>query len=107
MSTFLGVTVARIYSNGQDADAFTSLFEDFFTAVHAATQKPIQFKVFKPDTGNLLSINMDMEAAQVQGLGRALLRLKINHPEVSGINEDDPDILVQYILKLCSVHLRR
>ncbi|KAF9493072.1 hypothetical protein BDN71DRAFT_1508923 [Pleurotus eryngii] len=105
-ATLQCVTIARIYSNGQDADAL-SLFEDFFTAVHAVTQKPIQFKVFKPDTGNLLSINMDMEVAQVQGLGQALLQLKINHPEVSGINEDDPDILVQYILKLCSVHLCR
>ena len=48
-----------------------------------------------------------MEAAQVQGLGDAVLRLQMNDPTKSGIVETNPDVLVQYFLKLCTVHFER
>lgn len=96
--------MARIYCNRTTAEAFELVFEGFFTSVEKATGRPLLFRVFNP-SGSLLSINVDMEAAQVQGLGRALLRL--NNPAISGIYESDPDILVQYVLKECVVHYER
>ncbi|KAJ8514202.1 hypothetical protein ONZ45_g8232 [Pleurotus djamor] len=105
-ATHQRVTVARVFSNGQDTEAFTHIFEDFFTAIERATGQPLRFKVFDP-AGQLLSINLDMEAAQVKGLGCALICLGMNNPKVSKIHETDPDILVQYVLKLCLVHLQR
>jgi hypothetical protein len=33
----------------------------------------VKFKVFDPSAGNLLAVILDMDAAQVQGLGDAVL----------------------------------
>ena len=48
-----------------------------------------------------------MEAAQVQGLGAAIIRLKMNNSSVRMITEVDPDVVVQYLIKLCFVHWER
>jgi hypothetical protein len=48
-----------------------------------------------------------MEAAQVQGLGDAIIRLQMNDPTKSGIYDTDPEVLVQFLVKLCTVHLDR
>jgi hypothetical protein len=55
----------------------------------------------------MLAIILDMEAAQIQGLGDAIVRLRMNDPAKSGINEVDPEVLVQFIVKLCAVHFDR
>ena len=58
-------------------------------------------------TCNLLAIILDMEAAQVQGLGDALVKLQMNKSQQSKIYDTDPKVIVQYILKLCTVHFER
>jgi len=100
------VTVARVYCNGATRDAFEFVWEGFFNAVKTATGKDIKFKVFN-DSGNIQCVILDMEAAQVQGLGTAIIQMKMNHPSTSKITEVDPDIIVQYLIKLCYVHWDR
>jgi hypothetical protein len=38
-------------------------------------------------TGNIRALILNMEAAQVQGLGDALVRLQMNDPAISGVHE--------------------
>lgn len=108
----LGVTVARAYCNSMEGKAFNHVFEGFFNAVEKATGHKIKFKVFDK-LGNILAIILDMEAAQVQGLGHALLRLLLSDPpsdfSTSFLTKfgSNPDILVQFIIKLCAVHFDR
>ena len=103
----LGFTVARVYCNCATNEAFEYVWEGFFKAVEKATGRKIQFKVFNESNGNILCVILDMEAAQVQGLGAAIIHLKMNDPLVSKITEVDPDIIVQYLIKLCFVHWER
>lgn len=76
-------------------------------SIEKATGRKVKFKVFDPTTGNLLAVLLDMEAAQVQGLGDAIVRLRMNDPSKSGILETDPNVLVQSVIKLCTVHFER
>lgn len=101
-----GVTVARVYSNGATKETFGYIWEGFFNAVKTITGKGIKFKVFD-DSGTIQCVILDMEAAQVQGLGVAITQMKMNDPSSSQITEVDPDILVQYLIKLCYVHWDR
>ena len=75
-------------------------------SIEKATGRRLKFKAFDV-AGNIRALILDMEAAQVQGLGDALVRLQMNNPAISGINETDPEILVQFIIKLCTVHFER
>ncbi|KAJ7468183.1 hypothetical protein FB451DRAFT_1560649 [Mycena latifolia] len=101
------VTISRIYTNAASKEAFTHLFDAFFTTVKAVTGKSVRFKAFHP-RGNLYSIHFDMEAAQVQGLGVWLSKMVLDDPALRArFPSLDPDQLVQFILKLCSVHLER
>jgi hypothetical protein len=50
---------------------------------------------------------LDSEAAQVQGLGDALVRLQMNNPAISKISETNPEVLVQFLIKLCTIHWDR
>ncbi|KAJ7663289.1 hypothetical protein DFH06DRAFT_1395473 [Mycena polygramma] len=101
------VTVARLYVNSYTKDAFTQLFDAFFSTVKQVTGKPVRFKAFHPQ-GNLYSIHFDMEAAQVQGLGAWLCKMVLEDPALRALFPSiDPDKLVQLILKLCSVHFER
>jgi hypothetical protein len=86
--------------------AFTLLFKEFFKAIEMATGRPLRFKAFDVD-GNIYSIIFDMEAAQVQGLGDALLAMPKPSLQLDGPDRLDPNILLGYVLKLCSVHLKR
>lgn len=101
-----GVTVARVYSNSATKEAFGYIWEGFFNAVKTATGKGIKFKAFD-DSGNIQCVILDMEAAQVQGLGAAITQMKMNNPSISQITEVEPDVLVQYLVKLCCVHWDR
>lgn len=98
------MTTARIYYNRATRQAFDLIFEAFFSAIEKVTGRKLKFKAFD-DAGNLLSIHFDMEAAQVQGFGDYLV--KNNDSAVSRIFEKDPDILVQHVVKLCSLHYTR
>ena len=101
-----GVTIARLYCNSATCEAFGYAFEALFTSIEKATHQQVKFKVFDK-SGHLLAILLDMEAAQVQGLGDAVVRLRMNNPATSGIHETDPDVLVQFFIKLCTVHFER
>ena len=98
--------MAHIYCNCTTNEAFKYVWEGFFKAIEKATRRKIQFKVFN-ESGNILCVILDMEAAQVQGLGAAIICLKMNDPSVSKITEVDPDIFVLYLIKLCFVHWER
>ncbi|KAJ7256061.1 hypothetical protein C8J57DRAFT_1651496 [Mycena rebaudengoi] len=101
------VTVARIYTNAFSKEAFTHLFDAFFGTVKKVTGKSVRFKAFDAK-GNIYSIHFDMEAAQVQGLGAWLSSMVIEDPALRALFPCiDPDKLVQFVLKLCSVHLER
>jgi hypothetical protein len=100
------VTVARVYSNSATKEAFRYIWEGFFNAIKTATGKEIKFKVFD-DSGNIQCVILDMEAAQVQGLGAAITQMKMNDPSISQITEVEPDVLIQYLIKLCYVHWDR
>jgi len=102
----LGVTVARVYCNCSTQQAFEYIWEGFFKAIETATGRKIKFKVFE-ESGNILSIILDMEASQVKGLGTTIIRMKMNDPSISKISEVDPDIIVQFLIKLCYVHWER
>jgi hypothetical protein len=97
----LGFTVAHVYCNCTTNEGFEYVWEGFFKAVEKATGKKVQFKVFN-ETGNILCVILDMEAAQVQGLSAAIIRLKMNGSSVGETTEVDPDIVVQYLIKLCN-----
>ena len=99
----LGVTVAQVYCNSATCEAFSYVFEALFTSIEKATGCKVKFKVFDP-SGNVLAIILDMEAAQAQGLGDALIRLQFNNPNKTGIFETDPQVLVQFLIKLCTQH---
>ena len=71
-----------------------------------ATGNKIKLKVFD-NSGNILCIILDMEASQVQALGTTIIRMKINNPSISKIEDIDPNVLVQYLIKLCFVHWKR
>jgi hypothetical protein len=87
-------------------EAFGYAFEALFTSIEKATGLKLKFKVFDP-SGNILAILLDMEAAQVQGLGDTLAQLQMNDPAKSGIFVTDPQVLVQFLIKLCTVHFER
>jgi hypothetical protein len=70
----------------------------------AITGKPLRFKRLSRG-GNLLSLNVDLEVAQVLGAGDSFL--PTNEPEYSGITTTDPEELVQYFLRLCLTHAKR
>ena len=102
----LGFTVARVYCNCATNEAFKYVWEGFFKAIEKATGRKVQFKVFN-ETRNILCVILNMEVAQVQGLGAVIICLNINNPLVSKITEVDPNIIVQYLIKLCFMHWER
>ena len=78
------------------------VWEGFFKAVEKATGRKIQFKVFNESAGNILCVILDMEAAQVQGLGAAIIHLKMNNPAISPTPMLTCNMLSQYSISICS-----
>lgn len=99
----LGLTIARTYCNRETTEAFEAMFGSLWSQIERATSKPVQFK-FLHGTG-LRAIIMDGCKAQVEGLGRDLVRR--NNPDQSGISETDPQKIVEYIARLCITHVGR
>jgi hypothetical protein len=55
--------------------------------------------------GNLLVMNADMEAAQILGAARSVM--KTNDPEYSGIPNDTPaSVAATYFVKVCYHHTK-
>lgn len=71
--------------------------------IERVTGKPVQFK-FIHGSG-IRAIVMDGCKAQVEACGDDLVRR--NKPEQSGIIEMDPQVIVQYIVRTCLIHLDR
>lgn len=83
---------------------YKALFDEFQRLTHLITNQRLLFKRFSRG-GNLLSLNVDLELAQVQGFGDSFLTM--NEPEYSEIRTTDPEILVQYVVRACYTHVKR
>ncbi|KAJ7830499.1 hypothetical protein B0H14DRAFT_3143490 [Mycena olivaceomarginata] len=95
-------TVIRAYVNWATTDYYEILFDELQRIKLQITKKVLRFKRFVPG-GNLLAMNVDMEAAQVLGAARSIL--KTNQPEYSGIPRDtSPAEAATYFVKLCYRH---
>jgi hypothetical protein len=71
--------------------------------IERVTGQPVKFK-FIHGTG-LCAILVDGCKPQVDACGDDLV--KQNQLEISGIHETDPQVIVQYIVGTCTVHLDR
>ncbi|KAJ7731540.1 hypothetical protein B0H16DRAFT_1469105 [Mycena metata] len=96
--TFERLTITRIYTNGSSKEAFVHLFDAFFSTVKQVTGK----------SSDIWETNSIRKAAQVQGLGTWLSKMILDDPALRALFPDiSPDKAVQFVLKLCSVHLER
>lgn len=99
-----GLTVARIYCNKETRTAFEQMWTSFWATVERVTDRPLEFK-FIDGTG-LQAILVDGCKPQVDGCGDALVKLISRRPH-SLVRENDPQTVVQYILRTCVIHLER
>jgi hypothetical protein len=98
------VTIGRAYIDRADRGHYKLLFDEVQSAVLKLTGRPMRFKRLTRG-GNLLAMNVDLEAAQV--LGAADSFLPTNEPEYSGILTEDPAVLAEYFTKACHTHVKR
>ncbi|TFY74780.1 hypothetical protein EWM64_g9232 [Hericium alpestre] len=98
------VTIGRVYTNRADRAHYKALFDKVQEVILDLTGRPLRFKRLSRG-GTLLSMNVDMEAAQVLGAGDSFL--STNEPDYSGITTREPEELVQYFVKLCYAHVKR
>ncbi|KAK6991613.1 hypothetical protein R3P38DRAFT_2659983 [Favolaschia claudopus] len=98
------VTAIRAYINRASADFYEILFDELQRVKELITGKVLGMKRFVPG-GNLLVMNADMEAAQVIGIARSVM--KTNIPEYSGIpNDITPAEAAKYFVKICYRHTK-
>ena len=62
----------------------------------------VNFKAFSGTGTGLRVIVLDLCKAQIDALGDYLI--KYNDPTISGISEMNPGHMVEYIVKICSIH---
>lgn len=98
------ITVGRIYTNHADAAHYEHLFDRLQSSVKAITGRPPSFKRFTKG-GNLLTLGLDLEGAQVIGAGASFM--KANDPEYSKIDTKDPREAVTYFARACHGHAKR
>ncbi|KAF8989012.1 hypothetical protein BDZ89DRAFT_1055288, partial [Hymenopellis radicata] len=91
------ISVARVFCNSQTTVAFELIWTEFFDAIEDASGK----------RGSCRAVLLDMEPAQVDGLGLTIVKTGMNDPAVSHITETLPAELVLFIIKLCSIHWER
>ncbi|KAJ7746136.1 hypothetical protein DFH07DRAFT_1063038 [Mycena maculata] len=95
-------TVVRAYINRASTDFYEVLFDELQRVKKLITDKVLGFKRFVRG-GNLLVMNADMEAAQVLGAARSIM--KTNDPEYSSIpNDTSPSEAATYFVKICYRH---
>ena len=73
MLSDLAITIARVYIDTADTDHYERLFDELQVLVKSLTGTPLRFKRLSPG-GNLLCMNADMEAAQVLGAGKSIMK---------------------------------
>ncbi|EIM79030.1 uncharacterized protein STEHIDRAFT_116833, partial [Stereum hirsutum FP-91666 SS1] len=98
------LTIARVYCEHETRQAFRQMWLSLWDAIEQATLQPVRFK-FMHGSG-LLAIVVDGDRAQVDGCGDALLVRNASCP-TSSITVRDPQMIVQWVVKTCSVHLDR
>lgn len=98
------ITAGRVYTNGATRLHYKCLFDELQKIIHSLTGKHLRFKRFTPG-GNLITIGVDMEAAQVQGACDSFL--PTNDPDYSGITTTDPDEFALYYVRACISHCKR
>ncbi|KAJ7741845.1 hypothetical protein B0H16DRAFT_1861601 [Mycena metata] len=82
------LTLGRIYTDGADHPHYKCLFDELQKVISRLTGKNLRFKRFSRG-GNLVTMGVDREAAQVQGACDSFL--PTNEPEYSGIITTEPD----------------
>ncbi|KAK7008311.1 hypothetical protein R3P38DRAFT_3280934 [Favolaschia claudopus] len=98
------VTAIRAYINRSSADFYEILFDELQQVKKLITGKVFGMKRFVKG-GNLLVMNADMEAAQVLGIARSIM--KTNDPEYSGIpNNISASEAATYFIKICYRHTK-
>lgn len=100
---FVAVSIGHVYTNRADRAQYKALFDEFQRLTKVITGWRLLFMQFSQG-GNLLSLNVDLEIAQVQGFGDSFL--STNEPEYSGIMTTDPEVLVQYVVRACYTHVK-
>lgn len=89
----------------EDRNAFQRMWTLFWDTVSRVTGQPVQFKAFSGNGQGLRAVLVDGCKPQVDALGDFLV--KHNNSAVSGITESNPEKIVEYVIKLCSVHCDR
>ncbi|KAF9493254.1 hypothetical protein BDN71DRAFT_1432608 [Pleurotus eryngii] len=87
------VTIARVYSNRSTCKQYQAVFDGIQQLTLQHTGKPFCFKRLS-EGGNLLTMGVDLEAAQMLDAGD--LFLLTNQPAYSGIHTNDPEEIIQY-----------
>ncbi|KAJ6518461.1 hypothetical protein DFH09DRAFT_1331945 [Mycena vulgaris] len=100
------VTIARAYINGASADFYESLYDKFQEVKLELTGKPVGFKRFI-EGGNILTMNSDMEAAQVLGAARSLSKLNKDEAYSNLAFDTPPEQVAPEIIKLWTTHAKR
>ncbi|KAJ7719564.1 hypothetical protein B0H16DRAFT_1795091, partial [Mycena metata] len=98
------LTLGRIYTDGADRPHYKCLFDELQKVIFRLTGKNLRFKRFSRG-GNLVTMGVDMEAAQVQGACDSFL--PTNEPEYSGIITTEPDEFALFFVRTCISHCKR
>ena len=104
MISNLAITIARVYIDKADSDHYERLFDELHALVESLTGTPLRFNRLSSG-GNILCMNVDMEAAQVLGAGRSIM--KTHDPNFSNIHVYTVEELLPYFLRLCYTHSKR
>ncbi|KAF8812196.1 hypothetical protein BYT27DRAFT_7221222 [Phlegmacium glaucopus] len=98
------ITIARVYIDSANTAHYECLFDELHTLTESLTGSPLHFKRLSPG-GNLLCMNADMEAAQVLGAGKSIM--KTHDPDFSNIRVTTAEELLAFFLRLCFTHSKR
>ncbi|KAF6754024.1 hypothetical protein DFP72DRAFT_1126840 [Ephemerocybe angulata] len=105
-SLSMRITVARVYTTKETRAAFRAMWGALWDTVEKCTGRQVNFKPL--DGYGLKAIVVDGDKQQVDGCGDDLVqRAALRDPTEVLITERDPQIIVQYLVKTCSVHLER
>lgn len=97
------MTIARLYCTHETREAFRRMWTGLWDTFEQVTGKKVLFKFI--DGSGLRALVVDGCKPQVEACGDDLVQR--NDPLISGIHTTDPQEIVQYIVRTCSVHLDR
>lgn len=93
-----------MYCDKKSKEAHELMYHEFFSAVKTLTGKPVCFH-FIHGVGLRVWL-MDLDVAQAPGLGSELVLTKQACKDCP-VETDDPDELLEHVLKLCITHYKR